>query len=163
MGLCLIELLLSVSVVAMFFGGVVWLSDLLRARTADQQTRSTLLTLRSALDTYHRRHDAWPPGPTPAAIDALLAEPVTAAMVRSLPLTRQASGSQIRDGYGYPLRYHTQAPSRTRQADFASPGPDGRFGDPLSAQHRARLAAADDTASGDLKTALPEGPPAVSP
>ena len=150
------ELLLSLSVLAAVLGGVASLSSWLRTRTAYQHTRSTLLCLHTAMEAYHRHHEAWPPSPTPAAVDALLTDPSTASVISSLTVDRHPDlGATIRDGFGQPLRYVAQHDSQTRQADFVSPGPDGRLGDPASGDSRERLAAADNLYSSDLETVLP--------
>lgn len=156
-GMTLVELLLSGVVISIVLGALVLVSQSLRTEACDQQTRSTLHHLRTALHAYHEIHQSWPPGPTTAlAVQRLLTDAGTAALVRSLDLGTDIQGQTcVRDGYGNPVRYVIQSRQDTAGADFISAGPNGRFGDLNSSNPKLRDDAADNLHGFDLETPVP--------
>ncbi len=153
----LVELLLSMAAVVVVLGGVVLVSESLRADTSELQTRTTLGQLRLALKRYHARHGHWPPGLTDTAVlCALLADPVTAPIVQPLPLCRDRQGMiRVHDGYDQPIRYVVDATSGAMAVDFVSAGADGRFGDLTFNHPGVHRDAMDNLYGSDLETPRP--------
>ncbi len=152
-----IELVVSMAVVGVLLGGVVLVSESLRVSTSDQQTRQTLRRLSMATDAYRRAHGDWPPcSSTARCVGALLADPVSAPMVRSLRLSTDSQGViHVHDGYGQPIRCISGDKSQTAKPDFVSAGPDGRFGDLSSSREDQFNAAMDNLYSSDLEEPTP--------
>ena len=153
-GMTLVELLLTNTFIAMILGGLILISQSLRNDACEQQTRSTLRQLRSALKAYHRQHNTWPQESTTSeAVKTLLSDNATASIVRPLNLGRDDQNQLcVRDGYGHPVRYVVQSRHNIVHADFISAGPDGRFGDLTSQSPRLRDDAADNLYGFDLET-----------
>ena len=151
-----VDWLLSVTVIGIALGGAVVVSDWFRAQTSWRQTRTTLRQLRQALVNYEKALGAWPPAPTPAALEAMLAQPDAAEALRVVSHKRDpAGGLAVVDGYGRPIRYVVQSQDGRSEADFVSAGPDGQLGDPFAEQAALRRAAADDVFGAEVEVIQP--------
>ena len=149
----LIELAMTTAIIAVILSGMVMISRSLRDDTAAAETRQTLRILRDALVQYENKHNAAPPAPTEAALEALLAENDIAPMLAKLPVDRTpAGGIVVVDGYGRPVHYLPPTQGQRAVADFVSAGPDGHLGDPFSNTLDKQRAASDNIFGSDVET-----------
>ncbi|MFP4143645.1 MAG: type II secretion system protein GspG [Phycisphaeraceae bacterium] len=150
-GASLTEAALVVALIATVLGGLVAAQRATAARSAESRTRQTLAALNAALQRYEARHGDMPAGPTPDALAALLQDSAAAPLLADMALTRDPGGRLlVFDGYGQPIHYlPPRAGEPPARADFLSPGPDGRVGNPRSDHEPARHAAADNLYGSD--------------
>lgn len=152
-GMTLIELALTTAIITVTLSSLVMISRSLRDDTAAAETRQTLRILRGALVQYEGKHQAAPPAPTAAALEALLAEADIAPLLAKLPVDRTpAGGVVVVDGYGRPVHYLPPAQGKRAAADFVSAGPDGHLGDPFSNTPDKQRAASDNIFGSDVET-----------
>jgi len=147
-GMTLVEMMVAMLLAVAAMGSLSLLAASLRDDTPQRQTQTTLTTLHEAMRIYSAAHDAALPAQTHETLQTLLADERSAAIMRHLPFTRTAHGLAVLDGFGRPIRYLPPT-SATREGDFVSAGPDGRFGDPHHTDPRQRAAAMDNLYASD--------------
>ena len=149
----MVDLMLTVSLIAVMMWGVISMDGWLRERFAREKTRSALSALREAMLAYRGANGVWPAGPSAAAVGALLADPRTGPMIQGLRLERNTNSEiQVLDGYGQPMGYVVRGRETDQsEADFVSVGPDGRLGNPSSDDPALRLVAIDDLYGSDVE------------
>jgi type II secretory pathway pseudopilin PulG len=175
-GMTLLDLTVSLGVIAAMLTALVGVSDGLVNDSADQQTSTALRTLQQGLVRYHMRHGVWPSSTEPRHIDtpiarclaALKSSPETERLVADLPgLSLTALGFHtVHDGFGRAMLYIDPNDTTPVTADLmkrfprspqgrpfiVSAGLDGEFGDWSSDAPVQRAAAMDNHYSYDLET-----------
>lgn len=182
-GLTTLGFIFSLALVSALLGSLVVVSTSLREQNAQYDTEVILASLRQALNAYHDKYQAYPPGPTENALAILLAEPSLQTLVMATHPVADSRGRLIvRDGYGNPIHY--EAPPQHERGlpqaadqvpdlavgggadptprgrffgavDFVSPGADGKLGDMQSNDPNQRQAVTDNLYGADMERPLP--------